>query len=445
VTVGSDAALAGAFVKVPRSRVFRRVAVVTWHCLRASALVGASVAVTSSRRPERVGAGLADLLERLGPSFVKLGQILGTRADIFPAAILSPLSRLQANLSPLSLPEAEREIARAFGRNAREVFPSLDPVPLGSASIASVFGGTLPDGRRVAIKVRRPGIGEIVAADVQMIRGLACLAARTRWLRDVPLMQSVDALCRCLTEQIDLRNERTNLDLLRSALARHPRVGVPAPLDEYCTESILTLELADVVGANGAGADVREAIETALAALYEMIFIRGVVHCDLHRGNLFLFADGRVTILDAGFIAKVDPKIRQEFALFFYGVAMGEGRLCADVSLEVAEHIPDALAYEDFVHDMSELVASVARVPAGGFSVAGFVVSLFDVQRRHGVRSTADFTTMILALLVFEGIAKTLHPRLDFQRSARPFVARAVLEDTALSDIHQRHGERERV
>jgi ubiquinone biosynthesis protein len=402
------------------------------HALAAAARLGARLAAGRLRgsgesRASIVGRTLAELFEALGPSYVKLGQLLGTRRDLLSDDATYHLARLQDQLPPGPFHVVPRLFREELRTRLEAVFEELDPAPVASASIATVYRGRLRDGRAVAVKVRRPDVARRMEADLRLLRLGARLAARLPPLRAVPLQAAVDDLCACLERQLDFRAEAAASRRLRAALAAEPGLVVPALVDELCSASILTMEFVEGFRRHPArsGQDRRAALRSAVRALYRMIFEEGCIHCDMHRGNLALLEGGRAALLDFGFVAETAPYARAKFAEFFLALATGDGARCARITREMAVSVPPGLAYGAFEAEIAALVERVSRVPASEFRVAGFVGRLFDIQARYGLRGTSAFVMPILALLVLEGTVKDEDPDLDFQREARPFVVPA--------------------
>lgn len=367
---------------------------------------------------------LGRTLERLGPSYVKLGQILATRRDVLPPQAIVHLERLQDRLRPAPFDGVPALFRAETGLAIDDAFAELDPVPLASASIACVYRGVLRSGETVAVKVRRPEVARLVALDVRLIRAAARVAARLPGLRGLPLLAAVDEFDACLLRQIDLRIEAEACRRVRAALADHADVVVPAVVERLSTESFLVTELLPLAKAGS-----RPALLAALRALYEMIFVDGFVHCDLHGANLYLLDDGRAAMVDFGFVAELAEEVRLRFAEFFLGIALNDGARCARITLETAAFVPDDLPYARFEADLSELVARASAAAVADFSVAGFVLGLFELQRRYRIVGTSAFTMAIVALLVFEGIANEVAGDLDFKQEAVPFVLRALEAD----------------
>ncbi|HET7464362.1 MAG TPA: AarF/UbiB family protein [Longimicrobium sp.] len=400
-----------------------------WHAAAAAVRLGARLAAgTLTRggetRASITGRTLAEGFEALGPAFVKLGQLLGTRRDLLGDDALRHLARLQDGLAPGPFGVVAGLFRAELGVETGAVFAELDPTPVASASIATVYRGRLYDGRVVAVKVRRPGVARRIGTDLRLLRAGARLLARLPPFRLIPVEATLAHFCACLERQLDFRAEAAACRRLRAALACEPGVVIPALVDELCGPSILTMEFIPGLRAHPArgGPEARQALGAAVRALYRMIFQEGCVHCDLHRGNLGFLRGGRAVLLDFGFVAEIGRYDRVKFAEFFLALATGDGARCARVAREMALAVPPGLDYAAFEAEVAALVAEASGARAGEFLVARFVGRLFDIQRRHGLRGTPAFVMPILSLLVLEGIVRDEDPGFDFQREARPFV-----------------------
>lgn len=370
---------------------------------------------------------LADTVVAMGPAFVKAAQLLSARADVLPPRACDALARLYDRVRPRPgvRGPAAVTVLRMLG------LPAATATLIGSGSIADVYGVSLADGREVAVKVRRPGVEQALTADLVLLDRLARLAARTPMLRGVPVTEIVTEVCDAIRAQLDLVREASFLDELRRSMGAMPDVTIPAVDHELSTEDVLVMELVpDLLPrtpAEFADAAGKRAVRTALQAVYRMLFLDGVVHCDLHPGNLYPRPDGTVVIVDAGFTVRLSDTARERFAAFFYCMSQGDGPACADIVLSTARSVPGS-DVERFRAELTALVSGVAGLPASEFDLVGFATSLFDLQRRHGFYADPQFVFPILSLLVVEGVVRRFDPDVDFQRVAAPFLAMALFE-----------------
>lgn len=417
-------------------QVFGRASV----CLMALVRAAARWAVRSAwysitKRPHSwqslLGETLAELCESLGTTYIKFGQLLSTRYDLIPSAILKPLERLQDRVAPFDSRHVPAILTKELGTAPADIFAAFNPQPISSASVACVYQGTLHSGQKVAVKIRRPGILRVVDTDLRFMRWSASLMVHIPALRSVPMVEVIDELGAAITQQLDFRHEAEHNRQFRSHFADDPQVRLPALIEQYCTDAVLVMEflpdLTHITELYQQGVDCRSSIVTALKALYQMIFIDGCIHCDLHPGNMYFQSDGHVTFLDTGFVKKFTPDEKILFAKFFFGIVTNSGQQCATIMRDIALSVPPDFDYPEFERAVCDLIARSTKTRADKFQVAGFAMQLFDIQRRFGLRASPNFVMAILALLVFEGIVKTYCADLDFQREAQPFLLKVLI------------------
>ncbi|RFU43647.1 AarF/ABC1/UbiB kinase family protein, partial [Actinomadura logoneensis] len=260
-------------------------------------------------------------------------------------------------------------------------------------------------------------------------------AARLPGLRAVPLTEILDELGGLLLAQLDFRAEAANLARLREALADEPGVLVPAPLPRWCDDDVVAMEFVPGLDRRAPAPvppDGRRARATTLVrAVYRLLFVGGLVHVDLHQGNVYFLPDGRVVLLDAGLVRRFGARARHGFAEFFGGMVRGDGGACADAllaSVRGADRVRDVAAFR---REVADLVARNAGATAGEFRLSAFCVRLFDLQRRHRLYAEPEFAFPMLSLLAVEGTVRRDHPGMDFQLEAAPYALEGLLEEPA--------------
>lgn len=369
--------------------------------------------------------------QRLGPAMVKVGQLLGTRRDILPVALCDELGELHDRVEPMSRRQFRAALTEAYGLEADQVFSGIDPTPVASGSIAGVYRATLYGGRDVAVKLRRPDIRRRMTLDLAIVHRLADLAERLPGGRGVPLAELTGFVCAAILGQLDLAAEREHLLRLRANFAENEYVHVPEPVVEACRPAALVMEfIPDLVRRPVATIDPERRTKLAartLGAVYQMLFLDGLVHCDLHPGNVY-FRGPRVVVLDAGFTVRLPRVIRRQFGEFFLGLALGRGRRCGEVVVESAVRVAPEADVAGFVDRIAELVARNAGAPAKEFDLAAFGTELFTLQRDFGLYAASEFVFPLLSLLVIEGTIRELDPEVDFQAVARPLLLRAAAD-----------------
>jgi ubiquinone biosynthesis protein len=365
------------------------------------------------------------LLTRLGPSYIKGAQLLSTRRDIVPVRWCDELAQLHDQVPPLPAAVVRQVLRSAYP--AGEI--ALDSVrwdAVASGSIACVYPA-LADGRQVAVKVRRPGVAARIHYDFTIISGVARVLQWLPPLRRLPMVTIVGQLRAAVARQADFGLEVQALQALNANLADLDYVQVPLPLPELCRSDVIVMEYVAGLRAIEAGEPASKAADRILHCVYRMLFLDGLVHCDMHPGNLYVLPDDRLVLLDAGFVVRLGPRVRSLFAEFFLYMIRGDGTRCADIVRRSAAEVPGDADLEAFRAGMTDLIDDTSsRRYAGDFSLVRFATRLFDLQRRHGLFAAPEFIFPLLALMVLEGRIKQLHARADFQAAALPVLLKAL-------------------
>ncbi|GAB3159117.1 hypothetical protein GCM10027290_63560 [Micromonospora sonneratiae] len=373
-------------------------------------------------------------VERLGATFIKFGQIMATRRDALPGVLCDELGNLYDRVGPMRPRAARAALTAAYGTEQSALFATVDPVPEASGSIACVYRATLPDGQPVAIKLQRPGIRRRMLVDLSILRAMMSLAERLPAFRGVPIGELSGFVFGAILRQLDFSTERANLARLHENFAGLEYVWIPRTLPELCRPNALVMEFVpDLVHrpvAEIAPERRGKLAARTLSAVYQMLFIDGFVHCDLHPGNVY-HVGSRIVILDAGFSVQLPAKVRRQFSEFFLGMALDRGRRCGEVVVESAVSIREGADLDGFVDRVADLVRRNSGVPAKEFQLMDFGTELFDLQRDFGLYAASEFVFPLMSLLVIEGTVRALDPEVDFQAAARPMLLRAAARTAA--------------
>jgi ubiquinone biosynthesis protein len=380
-----------------------------------------------ARRQAWFAGRLAAYLIDLGATFVKVGQIMSTRPDLFPPHVIRALERLQDDVGAFPYHHVERTFVTEFGKKPEEVFATFDRTPIASASVAQVHRATLADGRAVAVKVRRPRVEQIVAFDLTVMRIFARAMSIIPTIRLFAPVESVDEFGRAIRAQIDLTIEAANNRRFHANFAGNPDVDFPTLHEALCSKRVLTMSFVDGTKILDPKNRATEADGIRLArigfkTLLQMVFADGFVHADLHPGNIMVDRAGKVVILDLGLTAELDEVHRVAFARYFAGWTQGDGTVMARLMVELSPkaHVRD---YAKFEEDMVAFVARYYGKALGEVQVSTVAFDMMNILRRHRVRVNATFTMCNIAIAVTEGIGKQLAPTLDLMNEALPFFA----------------------
>ncbi|MBV9080016.1 MAG: AarF/ABC1/UbiB kinase family protein, partial [Elusimicrobia bacterium] len=307
--------------------------------LKLGSFLGDSDSAVEARATE-----LADDLERLGPTYIKLGQILSTRSDLLPPQVLEQLSRLQDRVTPMPADVVKTVVETELGRPINEIFQSFEETPIGSASLGQVHAAKLLDGRLVAVKVQRPGIQEVIAQDVNILRELSeFLEKRTETARRYQVTAVIDEFNAAMTRELDYEIEAENMRLLKRNLAEFERIVVPAPVGEYCTRRVLTMEfvtgrkvsaIGPLIQNNMNGAPIADQL---LKAYLKQVFVDGFFHADPHPGNVFLVDSDHVALLDLGLMGRFSGPLRRKLLQMLPAIYEMDAEEMVDLSLEIGD------------------------------------------------------------------------------------------------------------
>jgi predicted unusual protein kinase regulating ubiquinone biosynthesis (AarF/ABC1/UbiB family) len=358
---------------------------------------------------------LAHDLEKLGPTFIKLGQLLSTRVDLLPAPYTDALSRLQDQVEPFPYDEVERIVVEELGVDLRHAFASFDPEPLAAASLAQVHRATLPSGRDVVVKVQRPGIRGQIADDMAALGELAALAdAHTDIGRRFGFGDLLEQFRKALVAELDYTREATNLTTLARIVEPWPRLVVPRPVEDYSTGRVLTMdflpgrkvtELGPLARTDLDGAPI---VEDLFRAYLQQMLVEGFFHADPHPGNVLLTADHRLALIDLGMVARLSPSARDCIVKLLLAVSDGNGDAAADALSNLGRQ------HDDFDRDrfrtaVGDLVQRSVEL-GSGLQAGAVVLELTRIAGDSGLRPAPELALVGKALLNLDQVAQTLDP-----------------------------------
>lgn len=386
------------------------------------------VALGDGVPPQDRACRLRMVMEDLGPSFVKLGQLLSTRPDLLPESYIAELSALRADVRPFGFDQVESILLEEYGRPAREVFAELDPVPTAAASISQVHRAVLHDGRAVALKIRRPDITRVVRADLDIIKNLAHLVEhRIPMLapyRPVSLAREFD---RVLTRELDFTAERRTMQRCRNQFAADPSAHIPMVYEEFSTPRIIAMEfiegvpIDDLAGIRAMGLDPADVAVTGARILLKQIFELGFFHADPHPGNLRVLPGGVIAPLDFGMFGCLDGPTRERIADLLIGLlAQDTDRVVR--ALEALDVRGQPLDARDFQRDLAELVASYSELNLDTIELGPLLRELIGFVRAHHLHIPPELVLLIRALVTIESVGRTLDPHFDIAGHLGPYL-----------------------
>lgn len=375
--------------------------------------------------PEEAPEALAADLEKLGPTFVKLGQVLSSRPDLLPPAYLEALARLQDHVQPFPFADVQRIVEEELGARLSKAFSSFEEKPLAAASLGQVHRAALRDGRLVAVKVQRPDIDKIVATDLEAVEEIAqFLTNRTDAARHYDLMGMVEEFRRALEAEMDYLQEANNLRLLGKNLAEFQVIVVPQPIEGYTSKRVLTMDYVSGTKVTKispvAALDLeRDVLADLLVRAYlKQIVIDGVFHADPHPGNVFVTDDGFLALIDLGMIGRISPQMQDRLLKLLLAISEGRGEEAAEVAVTLGEKLPE-FNEAAFKRDISALVSRIGHQSIADFQIGRVFLELSALINNNAMRAPADLTMLGKTLLHLDEVARALDPTLDVNEAIR--------------------------
>jgi ubiquinone biosynthesis protein len=388
---------------------------------------------------------LRQAFEELGPTFVKLGQMLSTRDDLLPPQWTAELARLRSSAAPVPFDKIEPVIERALGISPSEVFAELEREPAGAASIAQVHRARLPDGRPVVLKVRRPGIEAKVEADLRLLGHLAQLIeSEVAEARRYQPVRVVEEFRRSLMRELDLVAEARNIERFARNFRDDPNVLIPHVFPQWTSSEMNVQELIDgisgedLAGIERAGLDPKLLARRGVDAVLKMILEDGFFHADPHPGNVIYLPGNRIAMIDFGMAGRLSPLRRQQIVDLLSGIARHDNEPMLEVLLDWAGE--DAVDEEQLAADVAELVHDFADVALKDLRIGGLIQRITALVREHGIVLPADLTLMFKALISLEGLGRRYDPEFRLVDRLKPFLDRAIAARYAPAEVGRRGG-----
>jgi ubiquinone biosynthesis protein len=382
--------------------------------------------------PHTFGQRLRAALVELGPTFVKLGQVLSTRPDLIRHELARELSNLQDQVDAVPFEVMEEVLKESFGVGASELFAAFDETPVASASLSQVYRAQLKTGQEVAVKIQRPGVSKIIDSDLSLMRQVAEWSAGhledVKWL-DPPGI--VDEFARSIRRELDLEIEARVIEQFQKNFADDPAVIIPGVYTEFCAQSVLTMDWIDGVRVDSLEAyaerncDPAQVAINGCDALCRMVFEYQLFHADPHPGNIFVTRDNRLAFLDLGMAGHLENTDVAAIGDVFLAMFGRDSRACVDAILLLTSggEPADLVVLE---RELTEFIAFEARAILGGGQVARGLERATQILQRANMELSPRFSLLIKALATIEMVGRSLDPDLDMVPIIRPYVEQLI-------------------
>ena len=376
------------------------------------------------------GDALAADLEALGPTFIKLGQVLSSRGALLPPAYADALERLQDAVEPFPYADVERIVTEELGVRISKGFQSFDPEPIASASLGQVHRARLRDGREVVVKIQRPNIRQRITEDLDAFDEIARVLEKHTGLGDqMDLGAVLEEFRKTIFEELDYRREAQNLERLGENLAGFERIVVPRPVMDYSTSRVLTMDfipgekITKISPLTLLEVDADALLEELFRAYLQQILIDGFFHADPHPGNVFLTPDNRIALLDLGMVTRLPPRLQDTLLQMVMAIGDGRGEETADHALALAEQ-REEIDEKAFRASIASMVAQHSGQGLASLPIGRVFLDIVRVSAEAGVRLPPETAMIGKTLYNLEAVAHALAPDFDPTESIRRNSAR---------------------
>jgi ubiquinone biosynthesis protein len=388
---------------------------------------------------------LAKDLERLGPTFIKLGQLLSTRADLLPGPYLDALERLQDQIEPVAYEQVERIVSGELGVRLSKAFADFDPVPLATASLAQVHRAYMRDGRAVVVKVQRPDIRDLIVGDLEALGEIGhFLDEHTELGKRYEFENMLVNLRKSLLRELDFTIEARNLSTIGQNLAEFEDIVIPEPIEDFTTTRILTMEyisgkkitalnplrLLDIDGASLA--------EELFSAYLKQFLVDGIFHADPHPGNVFLTDDDRIALLDLGMVGRITRTFQDNLLRLLLAISEGRGEMAAEAAIKMGEP-KEGFNRSAFERRITDLVADNSDAVLSRLNAGKVTLEITKISADCWFRLPAEFTMFAKALMNLDRVVYTLDENFDpntiIRERANEILQQNILKSVAPSNL----------
>jgi predicted unusual protein kinase regulating ubiquinone biosynthesis (AarF/ABC1/UbiB family) len=368
---------------------------------------------------------LATDLEKMGPTFIKLAQLLSTRADLLPPPYLDALARLQDNVEPFSYEEVEQIVSDELGVRISKAFTEFEQMPMAAASLGQVHVATMRDGRAVVVKVQRPGIRETIVKDLDVLSDIAAFMDRhTESGKRYEFQGILTELRKSLLRELDYRQEARNLSIFANNLKQFDVIVVPLPVAGFTTSRVLTMDFVSgkkITSLSPLGwidIDGLMLAEQFFHAYLKQILVDGFFHADPHPGNVFLTEDKRIALIDLGMVGRIAPRAQESILQQLLAISEGRGDDVAEITIKMGEPKND-FDEQRFTRQVADLVTQHHDADLQNLDAGRIVLEIQRIAGETGFRLPPEFTMIAKSLLNLDQVVHTLDPSFDPNASIR--------------------------
>lgn len=374
------------------------------------------------------------MLQELGPTYVKLGQVLSTRPDLIPEDYIEELKKLQDNVAPFSFKEAKNQIEEDLGANTDQVFLSIEEKPLAAASIGQVHRAVLKNGQEVVVKVRRPGIDKIITADLEIMLNLARLVEKhIPEVRIYDPVGKIEEFADAMHKELDFTREGFNIDKFRQNFEGDETIYVPKVFWEATAQKVLTIEyikgykVTELDEITNNNLDRKQIAVNGAKAMMKQIFMHGFFHADPHPGNIIIRPDGKIVFIDFGIVGRIDKYTKNKLADLIIGIINKDTKKIIGVLLELSQ-VEQELNISEIELDVEDLLDRYYGKDLKNIDMSKLLSEVFAIVAKYKIILPSNFTLLLKSLITIEGVGLELDPDFNIFETAKPFVNKMLRE-----------------
>lgn len=395
--------------------------------------------IKKKEKPKR----LRQALEKLGPTFIKLGQILSLRPDLIPKEYVKELGNLQDKVPSFSYEEVEKIIKDELKEPINKLFTNFSKKPIASASIAQVHKAKLKNGSLVAVKVQRPNVKEIMETDIEIMFYIAKLLEKhSKKMRKYEPVRIVHEFKEWTEKELDFEIEAKNAKTFYKNFKGSDKVKIPKVFDNYSSKKVLTLEFINGIELHNIskvkgkkGYNTREIIKNGFDSILTQVFIHGFFHADPHPGNILLLRGNKIALVDFGIVGYFNEHLKQKSIDLLYGIVEGDMDSIANTFLDMGLIDEKETDIESFKKEVKEIIEPLQKSSLKDVKLSYVLEEVLDIAFKHKVKMPVDFVLFGKAIVEVEGIGLEYEPDFRFVENAKPFIEKLINKEIKLSNM----------
>jgi ubiquinone biosynthesis protein len=391
-----------------------------------------------------VGVHLRNAFVELGPTFIKIGQLASTRSDLFPQPIVQELAKLQDRIRPLSYGDIRRVVEESLQTRLELAYKEFNPLPLAAASIGQVHYAVLHNGEKVAVKVQRPLLRDIVKTDLEIFQILVNkIEQKTQWGKHYPIRMLLKEFSESIKGELDFLNEGRNAEKIAKSCKKNSDILIPKIYWELSHPSVLTMEyitgipLYQIIGSQETTHNVHLIADRLSKALLQQILLGGCFHGDPHPGNVIILPDGKIALIDFGITGHLTRTMKGQILSLISALIRGNDALILETISQMGI-VPENVDRLTFQADISALRHKYLKGPSRELAMGESIQDFFNIIFRHGINIPSEFILVGKSLLTLEGVLNTLDPTISLLEQAKPFSRRFIWGEFGLRNLWER-------